>query len=55
MEITRTASDDAVLKELGERLSRYRLNSNLTQESLANEAGISKRMKRPGFSGGGFI
>lgn len=36
-------SDDATLEELGNRIARYRLNRNLTQEALAEEAGISKR------------
>ncbi len=36
-------SDDAVLEELGERLRRYRLNSNMTQAVLAKEAGVSER------------
>lgn len=43
MKITQETSDRAVLKELGERLSRYRLNQNLTQEALSREAGLSKR------------
>lgn len=38
-----TLSDAAVLKELGDRLAQYRLNQNLTQEALAQEAGISLR------------
>lgn len=36
-------SDEATLVELGERLTRYRLNRNLTQAALAAEAGVSKR------------
>ena len=36
-------SDDALLKELGGRIARYRLNMNLTQEALAKEAGLSER------------
>jgi len=36
-------SDDAVLKELGNRIARYRLNRNQTQEALAQEAGVSER------------
>jgi len=36
-------SDDALLEELGERLRRYRLNSNMTQAVLAREAGVSER------------
>ncbi len=36
-------SDKAILKELGKRIARYRLNRNLTQSALAGEAGISER------------
>lgn len=43
MRIGRESSEKAVLEELGERLSRYRLNRNQTQESLAEEAGVSER------------
>ncbi len=43
MKIERESSEKAVLKELGGRLSRYRLNRNQTQESLAEEAGVSPR------------
>ncbi len=35
-------SDRAILKELGDRISRYRLNKNMTQEALASEAGVSR-------------
>lgn len=34
-------SDRAILKELGGRIARYRLNRNLTQAMLAIEAGVS--------------
>ena len=34
-------SDRAILKELGLRISRYRLNKNMTQKTLAAEAGVS--------------
>ncbi|KKL69043.1 hypothetical protein LCGC14_2118900, partial [marine sediment metagenome] len=34
-------SDKAILNELGLRISRYRLNKNITQDALAAEAGIS--------------
>jgi putative transcriptional regulator len=37
------SSDDALLKELGDRLQRNRLNRNMTQAALAKEAGISER------------
>ena len=36
-------SDDALLEELGKRLLRYRLNKNMTQAALAEEAGVSER------------
>jgi transcriptional regulator with XRE-family HTH domain len=36
-------SDDAVLKELGNRIAQYRLNQNKTQAALAQEAGVSNR------------
>jgi len=36
-------TDRNVLAELGDRLSRHRLDRNLTQEQLAREAGVSKR------------
>ena len=36
-------SDDAWLKELGERLHRHRLNRNMTQAALAKDAGLSSR------------
>ncbi len=34
-------SDTAVLKELGLRIARYRLNRNMTQGALATESGVS--------------
>jgi transcriptional regulator with XRE-family HTH domain len=43
MKFTRDISDRAVLKELGSRIARVRLNSNLTQSALAKEAGVSQR------------
>lgn len=42
MKIESDNADEAVLAELGRRLSRTRLERNLTQEELAREAGISK-------------
>lgn len=36
-------SDETVLKELGQRIARYRLNQNKTQAALAQEAGVSLR------------
>lgn len=35
-------SDDVILKLLGERLSRHRLNQNVTQAVVAHEAGVSR-------------
>ncbi|MBS1678159.1 MAG: helix-turn-helix transcriptional regulator [Actinobacteria bacterium] len=43
MRIQSNSPDDAVLRELGERLARTRLERNLSQERLAEEAGVSKR------------
>lgn len=43
MKFERDSSDKATLTELGDRLSRYRLNRNQTQEALAAEAGVSLR------------
>jgi transcriptional regulator with XRE-family HTH domain len=40
--INQVLSDDAVLAELGQRLSRYRIDAGLTQQALAEKAGISK-------------
>ncbi|RLC00820.1 MAG: transcriptional regulator [Deltaproteobacteria bacterium] len=34
----------AVLKEIGVRMRRERLNQNLTQETLAQRAGVSRRV-----------
>ena len=43
MKFVGSLSDDAVLKELGHRIARYRLNRNWTQSALAEEAGVSQR------------
>jgi transcriptional regulator with XRE-family HTH domain len=43
MKITDALTDTAVLRELGERLERRRIDAGLTQAQLAEEAGISKR------------
>lgn len=42
MKISSTNTDEVVLDELGKRLTRTRLEHNLTQAELATEAGISK-------------
>lgn len=41
--IDRTSTDDAILAELGARLTRTRLERNMSQQQLAVEAGLSKR------------
>ena len=36
-------SDEAILQELGQRLARRRVELNLTQAQLAEQAGVGKR------------
>jgi transcriptional regulator with XRE-family HTH domain len=43
MKLTRELTDSAVLEELGARLARARIDANLTQAHLAEEAGVGKR------------
>ncbi len=43
MRISNQLVDEVILRELGERLARTRLQRNLTQAELATEAGVSKR------------
>jgi transcriptional regulator with XRE-family HTH domain len=43
MKISGQLVDDVILRELGERLARIRLQRNLSQAELAVEAGVSKR------------
>lgn len=43
MKIQKSMSNRVVLTELGQRLKDHRLNAQLTQQSLASEAGVSKR------------
>ena len=43
MRLSKPLSDEAILQELGSRLAVVRLSRNLTQASLAEEAGVSKR------------
>ena len=43
MKITELLSDELILTELGNRLSRARLNRQLSQAKLAEQAGVSKR------------
>lgn len=43
MKLTKKLTDDSVLIELGKRLSKQRLEMNLTQAELSKKAGVSKR------------
>lgn len=43
MKISSQAVDAVILRELGARLARFRLERNFTQAALAEQAGISKR------------
>ena len=43
MQITDLLTDDGILEELGERLARSRIDRQLTQAQLAEQAGIGKR------------
>ena len=43
MKITSQLTDEVIFSELGKRLAEARLERNLTQDALAEEAGISKR------------
>ncbi|NHQ59675.1 helix-turn-helix domain-containing protein [Chlorobium sp. BLA1] len=43
MKIEGLLSDEAILGELGKRLAQRRLELQLTQEMLAEQAGVSKR------------
>jgi transcriptional regulator with XRE-family HTH domain len=42
MHLDELMTDDAVLAELGRRLERHRLERNLTQADMADEAGIGR-------------
>ncbi len=43
MDITDTLVDTVIVEELGHRLTRVRLNLNITQAELAEEAGLGLR------------
>ena len=43
MSIQRLMTDEALLQELGRRIAKQRLERNLSQTQLAEQAGISKR------------
>ncbi len=42
MQLQDYLSDEAILTELGSRLARLRIESELTQEELAHKSGVSK-------------
>lgn len=46
MRITGQESDGAILRELGRRIERIRLQRNITQDDLATEAGVSAQTVR---------
>ncbi len=43
MTINSLHTDEAILTELGERIARSRINRQLTQAVMAEQAGVSKR------------
>jgi transcriptional regulator with XRE-family HTH domain len=43
MKFSKELSDETVLQELGHRLGRIRLDCNLSQAQVAEQAGVSKR------------
>jgi transcriptional regulator with XRE-family HTH domain len=43
MKFSAQMTDEGILQELGSRLAQIRLERNLTQANLAEQAGISKR------------
>jgi transcriptional regulator with XRE-family HTH domain len=43
MKITTDLTDEAVLKEIGQRLERQRIDAGLTQARLAAQSGVAKR------------
>ncbi len=43
MKISDLLTDEAILAEIGERIARRRLDLELTQAALAEQAGIAKR------------
>ena len=43
MKIDRLLTDETVIRELGARLARIRLDGDLTQAALADEAGVGLR------------
>jgi len=52
MKIAKEATDAAILTEMGRRLARLRLERNLTQVQLAEQAGVAKSTVQRLESGG---
>lgn len=43
MNISKLMTDEAILAEIGNRIARYRIDQQVTQAALAEQAGVSKR------------
>jgi len=43
MKLSELLTDEVVLFEMGERIAKYRIDLNMTQDMLAVKAGVSKR------------
>ena len=43
MNISKLMTDEAILAEIGNRIARYRIDQQVTQADLAEQAGVSKR------------
>jgi transcriptional regulator with XRE-family HTH domain len=43
MKISKTLTDEAILAEIGERIASRRLDMQLTQADVAEQAGVAKR------------
>ena len=43
MDISKLVTDDAILAETGRRIARHRLDHQVSQADLAEQAGVSKR------------
>lgn len=43
MKISKLLSDEVILREFGERIARRRLDLQLTQAAVAEQAGVAKR------------
>jgi transcriptional regulator with XRE-family HTH domain len=43
MDISKLLTDDAILAEIGKRIARCRIDHQVTQADMAEQAGVSKR------------